>query len=275
MRKYLLIAAGLLAAAGGFYLTIQGDSARADGHVRITGSSTVAPVVAELARAFERQNPSVRVDVEAGGSARGLTDVRRGLADIGMVSRAIRPEDDVTALLLARDGVAIIVHADNPMGGLTRADVRGLYDGSYRRWTALGGPDLPVTLVHKADGRATQAVFLEYTGLDNSAIAPDAVVGHNEQAIRTVAANPGAMGYVSIGAAKAAIADGVSIRLPALDGVEASVAAVAAGRFPMARELNLVTRGKLSEAARRFLDFAHSHAARPLIEEESFVPAGP
>ena len=58
------------------------------GRLVITGSSTVAPLAGELAKQFELLHPGVRIDVQSGGSSRGITDARRGTADIGMVSRA-------------------------------------------------------------------------------------------------------------------------------------------------------------------------------------------
>ncbi len=79
--------------------------------IAITGSSTVAPLVAEMARAFEAQHPAARIDVQTGGSSRGITDARTGRAAIGMASRALRAdgEDDLTALVIAYDGIAYIV----------------------------------------------------------------------------------------------------------------------------------------------------------------------
>ncbi len=55
----------------------------------ITGSSTIAPLMAELAERFEAQT-GIQVDVQSGGSGRGISDVRQGLADFGMVSRALK-----------------------------------------------------------------------------------------------------------------------------------------------------------------------------------------
>ena len=53
----------------------------------LTGASTVAPLADEIGKRFEKQNPGIQVDVQTGGSARGVNDARVGLADIGMVSR--------------------------------------------------------------------------------------------------------------------------------------------------------------------------------------------
>lgn len=80
----------------------------ADQKVVITGSSTVAPLVAEIAKRFEQHHPGVRVDVQSGGSSRGISDARSGLADIGMVSRALKPDEaDLNAATIAMDGVVL------------------------------------------------------------------------------------------------------------------------------------------------------------------------
>ncbi|MDE2439962.1 MAG: phosphate ABC transporter substrate-binding protein, partial [Betaproteobacteria bacterium] len=82
----------------------------------------------------------------------------------------------------------------------------------------------------------------------------------------------GAIGYVSIGTAEYEEAQGSPIRQLPLDGVAASVANVRNGSFPLARPLNLVTTGKESALARRFIDYARSEAVHDLVTEQYFVP---
>jgi len=241
--------------------------------LRITGSSTVAPLAGELAEKMEAQRESLRINVQAGGSARGLADVRKGLTDIGMVSRALREsESDVTGHLIARDGIAMIVHTANPRDAIETREVAALYTGEVGQWSALDGPDRPVTLIHKADGRATQQVFLRYFELDNAAIEPDVVAGHNQQVIKTVAASEGAIGYVSIGAAEAAIAEGAAIKTLRLDGIAPTQEAIASGRYPLARELTLVTDGPPRGPAAEFIALAQSPRAEEVIERAGYVP---
>ena len=90
-----------------------GDSGTGvDGKLVITGSSTVAPLALEIARRFEERHPGARVDVQTGGSSRGIADTRSGVADLGMASRDLAgDEQDLVSYTLARDGVCLIVHA--------------------------------------------------------------------------------------------------------------------------------------------------------------------
>ena len=249
-------------------------SARTQERLVVTGSSTVAPLVAEIGKRFEARE-GVRVDVQTGGSSRGIADAQQGLADLGMASRALKAkESELSSFTIALDGICLIVHRDNPIAELSDEQVVALFTGEAARWSAVGGEDLPVTVVHKAEGRSTLELFLDHFGLDNRRVRPSVVIGDNEQGIKTVAGQVGAVGYVSIGAAEHARGRGVPIRLLPMDGVAATTDNLAQGSFPLSRPLNLVTQGEPDELAQRFIDFAVSPAVRDLVGELSFVPAG-
>ena len=241
----------------------------------ITGSSTIAPLVAEIAQHYEREHPGVRIDVQSGGSSRGIADVRGGLADIAMVSRAlVGDEQALHAYPIARDGVGLIVHTRNAVHELSDAQVADIYRGEIENWAEVGGRDAPIVVVHKAEGRATQEVFLAHFQLDPRDVAADVIAGENEQAVKTVAGQPDAIGYVSIGTAEVDIEHGVPIRLLAAGGVPATLANVRSGAYPIARPLNLATRESAQGPVKDFIDYVHSPVATPIFEAQSFVQLG-
>lgn len=239
----------------------------------VTGSSTVAPLVLDLGKRFERLNPRVRVDVQAGGSSRGLADARTGLADIGMVSRALKPEEnDLQSYVLALDGITIILHKNNPVKALTNEQIIAIYTGQVTNWKAVGGNNLPITVIHKAEGRSTQELFLQYFKLKAPEVKAQVVIGDNQQGIKTIAGNPGAIGYVSIGSAEYEEEIGTPIKLLPINGVAATVANVRNRTFPLSRPLIVVTRGPASGITKRFIDFAQSRQVYDLVQEQFFVP---
>lgn len=254
-------------------LSLTSFGAAAGERLVLTGSSTVAPLALEIGKRFEKNHPGIRVDIQTGGSSRGVLDARSGVADIGMASRDLKPsESDLSAHTIGLDGVAIIVHRDNPIGALTDRQIIAIYTGTIRNWREVGGEEAPVTVVNKAAGHSTLELFLHHFGLKNSAIKPDVIIGDNQQGIKTVAGNRNAIGYVSIGAAEFEVSQGTPIKLLPLAGVAASVANVRNGSFPLSRPLNLVTRGQPSALARQFIDFAQSDAIDDLVEAHYFVP---
>lgn len=256
----------LLAACGAGYDGTQ--------KLTITGSSTVAPLAAELAKRYETSHPGVRIDVQTGGSTRGIQDARKGVADIGMASRALKPsEASLVAHTIALDGIGLIVHASNPIAALSDAQVRAIFSGEVNDWSALGGRAAPITVVNKAQGRSTLELFLAYTGLEDADVDADVIIGDNEQGVKTVAGNPNAIGYVSIGTAEYGAQAGVPIRLLPMRGVAASVDNVRNGSFPLSRQLNFVTAGPPAGLAADFIAFARSPAAHADIQRLYFVAA--
>ena len=239
----------------------------------ITGSSTVAPVVAEIAKRYEATHPGTRIDVQAGGSSRGVSDVRQGVSQIGMVSRDLNPsETDLKAFPIARDGICLIVNRVNPIQKLDDAQVVDIYLGRIKNWSALGGKNSPIVVVSKAEGRSTLELFMHYFKLKAPEIKPDVIIGENQQAIKVVAGNPNAIGYVSIGAAEYEALHGAAIKLLPVNGKEPSVAAVATADFPITRPLNLVTKGRQSQIVTDFIAFARSAKVNDLIRAQYFVP---
>jgi phosphate transport system substrate-binding protein len=243
------------------------------GRLTITGSSTIAPLVAEIGKRFEALHPEVRIDVQSGGSSRGIADARSGLADIGMVSRALKSdENSLQGFAIAQDGIGVILHKQNPVLELSDAQVVDIYLGTISDWSAIGGEPGVITVVNKAEGRSTLELFLHYFKLKNSEIRSHVVIGDNQQGIKTVAGNPGAIGYVSIGTAEYEAGQGTPIKLLPIGGVQAIVENVRNGSFPLSRPLNLVTHGSPTGLAKTFIDFASSKDVNDLIEAQFFVP---
>ena len=258
-----------------------GGDATGSGRLVVTGSSTIAPLVADVARRYESERPNARIDVQTGGSSRGLADVRRGLADIGMVSRSPRQsEDDVQWHPVALDGLALIVHSDNVLEGLTREQVVAVFRGEVDNWRDIGAQDAPITVVNKAEGRSTLEVFLDHFGLKNPDIRADVVIGDNQQAIKTVVGNPDAIAYVSVGTAEYEAAHGAPLRLLRLNtspvgegnpGEVPSIDTVRTGAYPVVRTLHVVTAVPPARDVEDFLAYLRSTAVHDLVESHFFV----
>lgn len=240
----------------------------------LTGSSTVAPLASELAKDYEGKYPNVRIDVQTGGSSRGMADARANVADIGMVSRALKPEEsDLTPYTIAQDGLTMIVNSENPVQSLTNQEIIDIYTDKINNWKEVGGKDAPITVVNKAEGRSTLELFVDYFSLESPNIVADVIIGDNEQGIKTVAGNPNAIGYVSIGAGEYSRDNNIPVVLLPMKGIEASTENVRNGTFPLSRQLNFVTLGQpSSDLAQDFIDFAQSSEVHDTIEEQYLVP---
>ena len=107
----------------------------------LTGSSTVAPLVGEIVKRFEAENPEVRIDVQTGGSSRGLADASQGLNDIGMISRSLKDQEKTQfqSYAIAQDGIGIILESSNPIKKLSDKQVVDIYTGKIDNWQQVGG----------------------------------------------------------------------------------------------------------------------------------------
>ena len=125
-------------------------SATAKPKLLITGSSTIAPVLTEIAEKYEAEK-KVRVDIQTGGSTKGIVDTQKGLNNIGMVSKSLKQEG-LKTYLIAKDGLAIIVNDKNKVNEITTQKLKDIYTGKLTNWSQLGGVSAPITVVHKAQG---------------------------------------------------------------------------------------------------------------------------
>lgn len=241
----------------------------------LTGSSTLAPVMTELAKRFMAANPGVNITVETGGSSRGAADALSGKADIGMVSRALHPgEKNLFVFTIARDGIALVVHGSNPVKSLSRAQVIDILSGKTANWKAVGGNDAPIHVGSRKPGHSSIEIVTHYFGLAPEAITQQHVVGDNAEALQMLLDAPNLLTYFSVGLAENSLQKGMPLRTLPVEGVAATSEAVRNGSYPLSRPLNLVTRGVPKGVARAFIEFVQSRRARELIAEYDFVPYG-
>ncbi|MCL1862451.1 MAG: substrate-binding domain-containing protein [Defluviitaleaceae bacterium] len=110
------------------------------GTVVVSGSTSVEPLMLRMKEAFEAIHTNVTVEVHAGGTSAGINAAISGTAHIGMSSRDIRPseiEQGVVPIAIAYDGLAVIVHNDNPTSNITSETIRQIFVGDVTRWNAV------------------------------------------------------------------------------------------------------------------------------------------
>lgn len=111
--------------------------ANVKGEVKISGSSSVTPVMEKLAEAYQAVNKDVTVSVQQSDSTTGITDAAEGISDIGMASRALTDEElasGVSAQAIALDGIAVIVNLNNDLTEITSDSVLKIYTGEITTW---------------------------------------------------------------------------------------------------------------------------------------------
>ena len=242
------------------------------GTVRVAGSATIAPMIAEIATAFQKIHPAVEIEVRGVGSGRGVKDVKEGKADIGMVSKVIPVEEhELVPFLIARDGVGIAVHSDNPVKTITEEQIRDIYTKKITSWRVVGGDDAAPYVIGASSDAGSTDLFLSHFRVALAQMQAD-FHGIPKERFAALAKNPAAILYVSLADAERRAAAGEKVKLLPIDGIAATSDNLAAGRYPLARPLALVTKGMPAGAVKSFLEYAQSPAAAAIIDRYEFVP---
>ena len=138
---FILSAEGQAIVAAG-YIAISDDlpaftGGELSGNLEITGSTSMVSLMERLAAAYmELSDGDVGIEIHSSGSGAGITDAIEGRADFGLASRELRTSEleSVDSVLMAHDGLAVIVHNSNNVASLTPEQVRDIFMGELSRW---------------------------------------------------------------------------------------------------------------------------------------------
>jgi len=242
----------------------------------VSGSTTVLPVAANAAEAFMDKHPNADIQVSAGGSSVGVQAVGEGTADIGMASRDLKDVEiqkyqDLVPQVIARDGIALIVHPSNAVSSLTLGQIKAIYQGNVTNWKDVGGEDKEIVVIGRDSASGTREFFHEFVMHKEDFIQTQLEKNSNGAVQSTVAQTPGGIGYVGLGyideTVKPLLIDNGT------DTVEPTVDNVLSGQYPISRSLYMITRGEPTGLAADFLLYIMSEEGQKMVSDEGFVPA--
>ncbi|MEA2034007.1 MAG: phosphate ABC transporter substrate-binding protein [Euryarchaeota archaeon] len=252
-----------------------GSAAKTIETLRVTGSTTVLPIAQLTAEAYMEENLYADILVSGGGSSVGVQAVGEGTADIGMASRDLKEAEketypDLVSHVVARDGIAVIVHRDNPVEKLTIGEVKSVYKGEITNWKELGGDEMEIVVVGRDSASGTKEYFYKSVMDKEDFVRTQLEKNSNGAVKQTIAQTPGAVGYVSLG-----YIDNTLLAVKIKDGgkfVEPTVDNVINGDYPIARSLNMFTKGEPTGLAAEYLAYITGADGQKLVAEEGFVP---
>ncbi len=249
--------------------------------IQIKGSDTIVNLVQKLAEVYMQQNPGVKIAVTGGGSGTGIAAMINKKCDIGNASRAISAKEielasaagvNPSRVVIAIDGLSVIVNPQNGVTKLTRDQVGAIYKGKIANWSEVGGPDMPITLYGRQSNSGTYGFFREVV-LQGEYSPKMRSMNGTAQIVEAVKADPSGIGYVGVGYVK----NGTGFTILDIAFNEKSEyvspldeAAVDAGTYPIARPLYQYVGGSVSGEVKKFLQFETSEEGQKIVEEEGF-----
>jgi len=257
------------------------------GTIQIKGSDTMVNLGQAWAEAFSKAHPGVTVAVTGGGSGTGFAALIGGTCDIAEVSRTIKEKEVALAgqkgfkpveFEVALDGLAVVVHPDNPVDALTIDQLADIFTGRVTNWKQVGGKDLPIVILSREVNSGTHIYFKEHVlrkGRKDifDEFSPMALLMPSSQAIaEEVAGNENAVGYYGVGYVTPA-QKAVAVAQDAdSEYVTPEVPDIISGRYPISRPLLVYTPSAPTGVVKAFIDFVLSPEGQKIVEEVDFVP---
>ncbi|MHB9293320.1 phosphate transport system substrate-binding protein [Hollandina sp. SP2] len=238
--------------------------------IEVAGSTSVTPLMELLAADYARVRSNVKININGTGSSDGINAAAAGTSEVGMSSRELSPVEKgagLRELVIAIDGIAVIVHGTNPLTGLSIAQCRDIYSGKIQDWSEVTQEKQGrIAVVSREPGSGTRGAFEELIALKDQ-LVPGAIEFDGTGAVKAeVSRNVDAIGYISLGSVDS------SVKPLAIEGIAANSGNVINGAYKIARPFILLTKNtSIHQETQQFLEWILSPAGQ-IIVKKSWIP---
>jgi len=249
--------------------------------IKISGSTTVLPIVQKAADQYMAAHPDADIQITGGGSGVGIQAIGAKTVDIGMSSREVT-KDEMTKYpsfvitSVAQDGIAVIVNPSNEIKFVTQDQVKNIYLGTITKWTEINGANVPgtnnqIVVVGRDSASGTRTYFDEVVLLKATPTKNMLEKNSNGAVLQTIAQTPGSIGYVSIGFVSKDVKplpiwwNSQQFIAPTLDNVKTKT-------YPISRDLYVITNGKPTGLTGDFIKYILGPEGQKIVADEGYVP---
>jgi phosphate transport system substrate-binding protein len=248
--------------------------------IKISGSTTVLPIVQKAADQYMATHPDADIQVSGGGSGLGIQAIGAKNVDIGMTSREVTKDEKTkypgfVVTTVAQDGIAVVVNPVNTAQYLTLDQIRDIYLGKITKWSEITGATVPgtnnqIVIIGRDSASGTRTYFDETILLKATPANKMLEKNSNGAVLQTVAQTPGSIGYVSIGFVSKDVKalpvwyNAQKIVAPTLDNVKTRT-------YPVSRDLYVITNGQPSGLTGDFIKYILSADGQRIVADEGYV----
>lgn len=269
MKKFIV---GLVIAIVGIALVYGWRTAKKQAvqqKVTIVGSTALQPLAEAVVE--EYQAPRTSITVQGGGSGTGLSQVQEGAVNIGSSDIFADQQDGIDPHklqdhIVAVSGIVPVVNKKLGVNNLTLTQLQQIFTGQVTNWRQLGGPNVPITVINRANGSGTRVAF-EQTVFKPGMRPVNAQEQDSNGTVKQIVANtPGAISYISF----AYLND--EIRPLKIDGVAPTARNITTNRWPLWAYEHMYTTKHPDKATRRFIQHMQSKSIqKTLVEEANYI----
>lgn len=227
----------------------------------------------EFAATFSKSHPGTKVDVNVGDTTFGIRQLIDGKADIAAAARPVKSDEvaklpSLSTFVVGRDAVVIYVHRSNRMKALPLTQVADILAGKITNWKEVGGADMPITVIGREEGAASQKLLVDSVTKGRPIAA--AKRGKSvQEALKWVAADPAAIGFGGGGNYEGVKPISLVLEgspMPVLPNQES----ISRGVYPLARILYYYMNRAATPDMQRFLDFVRSQDGQKILVQYGF-----
>ena len=263
---FAILASGLVFAGGGKENESQtaAKSAAQPYTIEIGGSTSVTPLIELLSEDYQKEKPHIKININGTGSGDGINNAGK-LYQIGMSSReltAVEKGSGIKEIIIAIDGIAVIMNNASPVSNLTIEQIRDIYTGAITDWNQVTGGTKSgrIAVISRESGSGTRGAFEELVGFQGKLMA-GATESTSTGAIKAgIAQNPNAIGYISLGSVDN------TIKAISINEVLPSTANVLNGTYKIARPFILMTGSNVHFESAAFIDWIMSPAGQNIVK---------
>jgi phosphate transport system substrate-binding protein len=246
------------------------DDKDLSGNLTLAGSTSMEKLANAAAEAFMIKFPDVLVSPEFTGSSAGIEAVLAGTVDIGNSSRNLK-DTEISAgaieNIVAIDGIAVILDKANTITNLTKEQLTGIYTGTIKNWSEVGGISLPIVVVGREAGSGTRGAFEELLEIEDLCVYSNEI-NSTGGVMAKVKSTPGAIGYVSLD-----VIDDTVIAA-SINDIIPSEETIKAGDYILSRPFVMATKGEIgeqNEIVQAFFEYMGSEEGKELIKNVGLI----
>ena len=244
--------------------------------IKIVGSSSTYRAARVLAKAYEDKTKNVKFTfLPKSQSSSGIAGVKRGLVDVGTVSRTLKPEEDNGSIVyreFATDGLVVATHPSvKGVNNLLTSQLKAIYSGEVTNWQEFGSNNAEIVVLDRPEDESGKRLLRQYYLGKTLKNAPKAVImRHEPELIDTLKSTPNSIGAFSLAYA---ISNELPVNRLSLNNIEPTPENVQTGKYKMVRELGIVYSGKTTPKTQGFIDFIFSEKGKEVLRQYHFVPS--